>query len=204
VLEALVDLIAPPLCLACTRPGRGLCAVCRAELPWLSDCCERCALPRPCGPPCPAARAAFAAAYAPLAFEGPARALVHALKFRGRPAAAKLMAAQIAANVPPLEGVLVPAPGRGGHTRLIARALAVRRELPVHDALVKRSPRQVGQGRTARRKGPSIEARTAVAGPAIIVDDVHTTGATLHACARALRSVGAGRVTAVTYARTLG
>jgi predicted amidophosphoribosyltransferase len=38
---------------------------------------------------------------------------------------------------------------------------------------------------------------------AILVDDVHTTGATLDACARALRGAGAREVRAITYARTL-
>jgi predicted amidophosphoribosyltransferase len=38
---------------------------------------------------------------------------------------------------------------------------------------------------------------------ALLVDDVHTTGATLDACARALKAAGALRVVAVTYARTL-
>jgi predicted amidophosphoribosyltransferase len=36
-----------------------------------------------------------------------------------------------------------------------------------------------------------------------LVDDVHTTGATLDACARVLRDAGAIRVVALAYARTL-
>ena len=43
----------------------------------------------------------------------------------------------------------------------------------------------------------------AVGAPVLLVDDVHTTGATLDACARALKAAGTIRVVAVTYARTL-
>ena len=162
-------------------------------------------------------RAAFAAAWAPLAFEGPARALVHALKFRGRTAAARVMAVQIAANLPAaLLGeatALVPVPTaserrreRGfDHAHLLARALASRTRLLVLDALSQDGrAKQVGRGRADRRRGPVVEPRRPVEGPVLLVDDVHTTGATLDACARALRAAGAPRVVGVTYARTLG
>jgi predicted amidophosphoribosyltransferase len=196
--------------------GRLVCAACQRGLSWIAAPCPRCALPRPCSP-CPAASAAFSAAWAPVAFEGPARALVHALKFGGRTAAARPMAAQIAANAPPgvLDaGVLIAVPAHPAHARargfdqaaLLARALARRTGLPALPALTRHAAgrRQVGAGRTARlTRDLGIAARGRMTGTAVLVDDVHTTGATLGACARALREAGAGQVLAVTYARTL-
>ena len=53
-------------------------------------------------------------AWAPVAFDGPARALVHALKFRGALGVADAMAAQVVAGAPPgllaAPAVLVPVP----------------------------------------------------------------------------------------------
>ena len=81
----LVDLLAPPACAACRAPlGEGMvCGACRRRMPWLrGHRCPRCALPRHRAG-CPAATAAFDRAWAPLAYDGPARDLVRALKFGG-------------------------------------------------------------------------------------------------------------------------
>lgn len=224
MLDQLLALVVPPRCVACGAPtaaGQRFCRRCHAATPWLgAGVCPRCALPVPCGPPCPARHAAFAAAWSPTAFDGPARALVHALKFHGRTAAADLMAAQIAANAPvglfPDDAVVVPVPThaerrrqRGfDHAEILARRLHRRTSLPFLGALTRHGPatRQLGAGRAQRRAAVrgGVGVWRAVAGPVVLVDDVHTTGATLDACARALREAGATHVTAVTYARTLG
>jgi len=223
-LAAASALIAPPACVACRRPPERpadpLCAACRAALPWLlGPRCPRCALPAPCGARCPMAGSALASAWAPVAFEGPARAVVHALKFRGALALADLMAAQMVATAPPgllAEGVvLVPVPtpaarrrGRGfDHAARLARAVSGRSGRPAVECLRRTgsAPRQA-RARRAARLAPGrvrVEVRGPVPERIVLVDDVHTTGATLDACARKLRAAGAFQVTALAYARAL-
>jgi predicted amidophosphoribosyltransferase len=227
LVAELAAALAPPACLACraslAAAGAQLCVDCRRAMPWLpASRCRRCGLPLPCAPrgaACPAAVAAFERAWAPLAHDGPARALVAALKFRGALPVARLMAAQIAASAPRelLAGAtIVPVPLHRARRRargfdqaaLIATALATRCGLPL-DACLRRDgrpTRQLGADRAARRAAAERQ-RLSVRGPApahaLLVDDVHTTGATFDACARALRAAGARRVTAIAYARAL-
>jgi ComF family protein len=170
-------------------------------------------------------------AWAPVGYEGPARALVRALKFRGAVALADAMSAQIAANAPPgllAEGavcdpappVLVPVPlhprrsrARGfNQARLLAEALARRTGLATADCLERLGAEgtQVGRGRHERRAGPAgrvlMRSAQATVAPAraLLVDDVVTTGGTLAACADALRSAGTREIAALAFARTLG
>ena len=222
VLAELLALLAPPACATCRAPlGRAdevLCAGCRRALPWLrGPRCRRCGLPAPCRP-CAAARAAFDAAWAPVAYDGSARELVAALKFRGALPVVEIMAAQIAATAPPalLRGAtLVPVPLHPARRRRrgfdqaheLARALSRRTSLSVEDCLRRTgaATRQLGASRGERQAADRLEIVAASAAPphALLVDDVHTTGATLHSCAKVLKTAGARRVTAVTYARTL-
>jgi predicted amidophosphoribosyltransferase len=222
VVAELLALLAPPACAACggalVAAAEVLCADCRRALPWLRPPrCPRCALPAPCAP-CPARRLAFDAAWAPVAHAGSARTSVHALKVGGKLALAEVMGAQMAAGAPPdllAVDALVPVPPARARARrrgfdpadLLAREVGRRTGLPVERCLRRRgpAPRQVGAGARARRHAGRIRVEPVSRAPdhALLIDDVHTTGATVDACAAALRSSGARRVGVLTYSRAL-
>jgi ComF family protein len=208
-LRTLLSPFAPALCVGCGRSAGSaepLCGTCRRELRWLG------------GEPAVAGGVALRSA---VAYEGAAPALVRALKYRGTLGAADAMAAQMAASFPRglLRGaVLVPVPmpparrrRRGfNQAERLAACLAARTGGRVMECLerVDRAGRQVGRDREERlvelRGAVRLRAGALAPRRAVVVDDVVTTGATLGACVRALRGAGAGRVDAVSYARTLG
>jgi predicted amidophosphoribosyltransferase len=210
LVDRLISLVVPPLCVACREPELGGGALC-------SDCAGGLV---PLGPGQAVHRSlALTRAWAPFSYEGVARRVVMALKARSATQAARFMASAIAARAPTgfLDaGVLVPVPGqpdgsrrRGfDHAHEIALVLAGLKGLEVAGALRRAPVRpQVGLARVERRLNArgSVTVRPGVppGGRAILVDDVYTTGATLDACALALLGAGAGEAVAVCFARTL-
>lgn len=205
LLHAVSAAIVPPLCAACGR-------TCRPEATICTRCSRRLAEADPLegsGPP------GLDRSWSSAPHEGVARDLVTALKFRRLLPVADLIADRIQWLAPAtlLSGTIVPVPTSTMRAALrgfdpaaeIAAALAERTELPLEACLARRGGgRQVGK-RRAERIGhpPLIHVRGKVPRSVLLVDDVLTTGATLASCARALRSSGAIRVTAITFTRRL-
>jgi ComF family protein len=203
--------------------GNLLCAACDADLPRLAGPrCPRCALDSPRGELCGRCLGEpphYDATVAALAYEFPADALVHALKFRGELALAEYLAGILGRCIADQDGnkqnvdsvIAVPlSTGRlreRGYNQAveIARALSPKKmalELCVRE---RDTPAQVDLPYDERRRnvrGAFRCTRAILGGSVAVVDDVMTTGETLNEIALTLKNAGAARVVNWVVART--
>ena len=223
--RVVLEVIFPSRCVGCGTYGSFLCQSCQAELPRARPPrCPICWQPQRQGVPCSRCheeRPAFQGARSLYLYEGAAREAVHALKYNYLSALAQPMAQLMARYVEEEEDieadllVAVPLYARRQRLRgynqsaLLARELSRLCGLPLAGRGLARRRNTPPQARSvdaeARKRNVAdafIADRRRVEGKRVLlIDDVMTTGATLDACARALRQAGAASVWAVTFAR---
>lgn len=209
--ESIINLFFPPKCPFCGKvlDAVGVCSKCEKDLPWIPE--EQVAVTEN-GLICAA----------PLWYEGLVRETLLRFKFRGGSALAEPLGellARCAAERFSGEFDLVTwvpvsrkrLKKRGyDQSRLLAEAACCHWDTKPVQLLVKvqDNPAQSGlQGEAARRANvlgvyDPAEPELIRGRRILLVDDIHTTGATLSECARVLRDNGAASVLCLTAART--
>lgn len=215
--EGVVRLLYPPVCAGCgalvARAADPLCPLCLSGLERADAAELQAFLAQDGHPPDACALWRFDRG-------GAFQAVHHALKYDGRSRYGVRMGAWVAEALGArLGGTLVPVPlhrrrllERGyNQSALIARGIAESTGLPVEEGWLRRTHYARTQTRLGRQsRAANAEAAFAVSEGApvagtdvTVVDDIVTTGATLHAAAQALRAAGARHVcfVAVAWAR---
>lgn len=212
-----LDLFFPQWCISCGREGDYICDACRKLLPAITPpICPGCGRPQSQAVICRGCSddpLEIDGIRSPFIFEGVIRQTIHELKYRNlralAPTLAGLLHEYLGKNPVPVD-VLVPVPlhrkrlrERGyNQSALIAERLGRLRGLPVvTDCLIRHSytPPQARSAGVSERHRNVADVFTCLDGrlsgrQVIVVDDVSTSGATLNACAGALKAAGAATV----------
>jgi ComF family protein len=231
-----LDLLFPPLCIACRTPVTepdSLCAACWQSIGFLDGPeCACCGYPFEFDPgpgalctACHARPPSFERARSLMRYDEASKKLVLALKRADRldlvPALARWLdraGRELLADA----DLIVPVPlhprrlwqRRFNQSAVLAKRLAKLSGKPADNLVLRRvrpTPSQgemrsakarrrnvLGAFRVPASRAPAVKKKTV-----LLIDDVFTTGATVEACARALKRAGAARVTVLTLARVV-
>ncbi len=217
-------LFRPRHCTLCLAACEGnLCDACQDSLPhWITDHCPGCLLPskdsRLCGA-CLTAPPAWDRAVAALQYAFPVDALIRTLKYRGdlslTPILAELLLPKLLAF--PLPDCIIPVPlhtnklkERGfNQTAEIGRQLSRRMGIPLLPQVCVRNKDTPSQTTLPWKKRHSNVRHAFTCTTCLerqhvaLLDDVMTSGATLHELAKTIRQQGASEISIWVIARAL-
>ncbi|QNA83531.1 ComF family protein [Sphingomonas sp. So64.6b] len=231
-LKFVAGLALPPRCPGCgavTMEDHRFCVTCWSALrflgpPWCAGCNVPFAYDRGKGAlcaECHQARPRHAGVRAAVAYGDVARTVALKLKYGGRTAYAETVAQQMARLMPRDAALLVPVPlhrwriwSRGyNQAALISSALSAVTRVATDLTVLQRvraTPSMRGLGPREREKMVARAFRVdpthkeSLRGKAVVlVDDIHTSGATSDSCTRILLRAGAASVTILCWARVL-
>jgi ComF family protein len=225
VIDAILNLLFPQSCVLCKarvfqQRWAAACPECWSKLePIPRPYCPQCGMPAPvieglCGA-CRRGDHAFDFARSLFLFTDPMRGILHHFKYSGRVSLARPLGSRLREHMleDGFRGTLaLPVPLHRARERERgfnqAELLARRLGLAVDCRLLRRrknTPSQTGLSRSQRALNLSaaFEVRGSPPACAIVVDDVYTTGSTLHEIAKTLKRAGTSRVEVLTVARVL-
>jgi ComF family protein len=225
MVDAILNLLFPLSCILCNvcvpeRRWGPVCRPCWAKMePLRPPFCAQCGMPAPaivglCGA-CRLQQHAFDLARSALVFNDPLREVIHHFKYADRVSLALPFGALLGECLErePFQGsVVIPVPlhrrreRRRGFNQAQLIAETLKRDRTIDTELLRRrknTPSQTGLSRSQRtlNLAGAFEVRGRVPECIIVVDDVYTTGSTLHEIAKTLKRAGAKRVEVLTVAR---
>lgn len=219
------DLIFQKFCVSCEEPGDWVCTDCKEDFPFVrKGYCSVCGAPfqnsklvHPCFD-CASKAPAYKKHRAVFSYEGPIKDLVQSFKYKGDFWVREFYKQHLESLKKEFSDVdlIVPIPlhqerliERGfNQSLLLAEVWQKALSAPVVKNVllkIKETPSQVGLPKIQRIKSLSqafaVEKNEELQGKVVLlVDDVHTTGSTLHAAAKALQDAGAQTVYATSFA----
>jgi ComF family protein len=222
--KVVIDFFYPRYCVGCGKLGSFLCMDCTKTLPRISSpTCQKCGKPETTGTYCAACwgtQLTIDSIRSPFRFEGAIRKAIHAFKYSNLRAICTDLSNLMHDYFQDSDlccDVVVPVPlhlrrlrNRGyNQSALLARGLSRLAGLKVIENCLYRHKDSVPQTRTAtveERKTNTNDAfvcriEELAAKRVLLIDDVCTSGATLEACAVALKEKGVESICGLTLAR---